>query len=246
MLIRGCLQSLGALHDLAIRQAEVESAHAAVGMMVYGAPPSWPKANKELRRQAEERRRAELNDRRLAAIVEAGGRRDHQQATGRADHLVGNPGAERMSRLHAGRDDREVDRDADRGGPTATTCRGYSERLRAGLGLDHCESVRLAEDGRAGSMCPQTISPIGTRPAGSSARRRSRRGCHRAEAGRAGLVPGQRLVGASRARGERPISSGPIPPSMPRSPTAGPPSRPCARARRDSARSPKRCRRSSG
>ena len=59
VLIRGCLQSLRELRDLATRQSEVESAHAAVGMIVQDRTAELREANAELRRQAAELRRAE-------------------------------------------------------------------------------------------------------------------------------------------------------------------------------------------
>ena len=59
VLIRGCLQSLRELRDLATRQSEVESAHAAVGMIVLDRTAELEEANASLHAEVAERRRAE-------------------------------------------------------------------------------------------------------------------------------------------------------------------------------------------
>jgi two-component system sensor histidine kinase/response regulator len=70
VLIRGCLQSLRELHDLATQQAEVESAHAAVERIVQERTGELRQANEGLRRQADELRRAEEQARDRQHFVE--------------------------------------------------------------------------------------------------------------------------------------------------------------------------------
>jgi signal transduction histidine kinase len=60
VLIRGCLQSLRELRDLADRQAEVEAAHAAVEHLVQERTVDLCRANEELRQQTDELARARV------------------------------------------------------------------------------------------------------------------------------------------------------------------------------------------
>ncbi|MFI5459225.1 MAG: response regulator [Isosphaerales bacterium] len=60
VLIRGCLQSLGALHEIAFRQAELAAAHAEVEQTVQERTADLYRANKELTRQAAELRESQL------------------------------------------------------------------------------------------------------------------------------------------------------------------------------------------
>jgi two-component system, sensor histidine kinase and response regulator len=71
VLIRGCLQSLRELHDLARRQAEVESAHAAVGMIVEDRTAELQEVNARLEGEVFERRRAEEAARERQHFVES-------------------------------------------------------------------------------------------------------------------------------------------------------------------------------
>ncbi len=71
VLIRGCLQSLRELRDLATRQAEVESAHAAVGMIVQDRTAELEEANASLKAEIAERRRAEAEARERQHFVES-------------------------------------------------------------------------------------------------------------------------------------------------------------------------------
>ncbi len=71
VLIRGCLQSLRELRDLATRQAEVESAQAAVERIVQERTGELRQANEGLRRQADELRRAEEQARDRQHFVES-------------------------------------------------------------------------------------------------------------------------------------------------------------------------------
>ncbi len=58
VLIRGCLQSLGELHDLAARQAEAETARATVDRVVEVRTAELARANAALLVEVQERRRA--------------------------------------------------------------------------------------------------------------------------------------------------------------------------------------------
>ena len=67
MLIRGCLQSLRELRELAFRQAELEAAHAEVEQTVQERTADLHRANDELTRQAAELRESQAL---MASIVE--------------------------------------------------------------------------------------------------------------------------------------------------------------------------------
>ena len=71
VLIRGCRQSLRELRDLSLRQAEVESAHAAVGMIVEVRTAELEAANASLQAEVAERRRAEAEARERQHFVES-------------------------------------------------------------------------------------------------------------------------------------------------------------------------------
>jgi len=67
VLIRGCLQSLRELHEIAFRQAELETAHARVELTVQERTADLYRANEELTRQAAELRESQAL---MASIVE--------------------------------------------------------------------------------------------------------------------------------------------------------------------------------
>jgi len=67
VLIRGCLLSLGELHEIAFRQAEIESAHAKVEQTVQERTADLCRANEALTRQAVELRESQTL---MSSIVE--------------------------------------------------------------------------------------------------------------------------------------------------------------------------------
>ncbi len=157
VLILGCRQSLRELRDLAMRQAEVESAHAAVGVMVESRTAELQQANAELRRQADELRLAKLNDRRLASIVESS---DDAIISESLDGTITswNHGAERMFGYAAAE---TVGRSMALLIPAdhREDFPSFLERMGSGVPLARLETVRLAKDGRRIDVS-LTVSPI--------------------------------------------------------------------------------------
>jgi PAS domain S-box-containing protein len=70
VLLRGCVQSVGEQHTLALRQAEVEAAHAAVESLVQERTVDLRRANEELQRQTQELRAAEEEARERQQFIE--------------------------------------------------------------------------------------------------------------------------------------------------------------------------------
>ncbi len=157
VLVKGCFDWIQQQRELAFRQAEIEESHAQVERIVEERTAELRSANAELKRQADELRRAELLDRRLAAIVESS---DDAIISISLEGIITswNRGAEQIFGFTSievlGRSITVLS-PIDRFDETPRIL----ARLWTGERLEHYETVRRAKDGRLIHVS-LTISPM--------------------------------------------------------------------------------------
>ncbi len=157
VLIKGCLEWLREQNELAYRQAEIEGSRAEVEKRVEERTLELRQANGELKRQADELRRAEMVDRRLAAIVESS---DDAIISTTLEGMITswNAGAERIFGYAASE---ILGRSVSLLSPQdrQDELPRILAKLWAGEGLEHYETTRCSRDGRLIDVS-LTISPM--------------------------------------------------------------------------------------